>query len=92
MMSYEEFQKSYGLNPMSLAKEMNAPANIKSTRNAKISCTHTLEHIIRTCEGELSRTRRIPELDDDHHAEIVRKYERCIKNALNCLEEIHSIN
>lgn len=81
----------YGLKPMSLEEEMNAPANIKSTRNAKVHCNHTLNFIIRTCESELSRCRKIPELDDDHHAEIVKKYETCINKALECLNEINSI-
>lgn len=85
------YKEIYGLVPMTFQEEIAAPVAIKSTRTAKVEANIALSHIIRRCNAELAKAKNIPELNDGHHAEAVRKYCNCIREALRCLDEIDSI-
>lgn len=63
----------YGLKPYSIDEEFNLPRNIKQTRRHKIEMINQLEHMKSLANSVIETARAIPELDDDAHAELVKK-------------------
>ena len=83
-----DFFKIYGLQPMSLEEEMNAPANIKRTRGNKIAAIDTCAFMRRTLDTIESIALNIPELDDDNHSALVEMWMQAIRYAKEQLDEV----
>lgn len=64
----------YGLKPMSLKEEAEAPQNIRNTRNNKVRIINDCDAIMRTMESIRGRVYRCPELDEDGHAKLVEEF------------------
>lgn len=81
-------KKVYGLKPMSLEEEMNAPENIKRIRENKIVAINTcasMRGMLNTIE---SIALNIPELDDDNHSALVEIWMQAIRYAEEQLNEV----
>lgn len=74
---------AYGLKPMSLEEEANAPQNIKNTRNNKVRIIDDCNAIIAMMETIRNRAYRCPELDEDKHAKLVKNF-ACVVSAVRC--------
>ena len=78
----------YGLKPMSLKEEMNAPENIKRTRANKIEAIDTCSFMRRTIDTIELTALKIPELDDDTHSALVEIWMQAIRYAEKKLDEV----
>lgn len=65
---------AYGLKPMTLDEEANAPQNIKNTRSNKVRIIDDCNSIMRMMESIRDRIYRCPELDEDGHARLVEEF------------------
>ena len=63
----------YGIEPMSLERETALPAPMRATRNNKVSAIDACNRIRETASMMEEYVRRIPVLDEEAHAELVRK-------------------
>lgn len=77
----------YGLSPMSLEQELNAPAPVKQTRNSKVAIIDVCCELKRFAEQTMSYARRIPEENDEKHSALVRAYADGMRAAMNLLWE-----
>ena len=75
------------LEPMSLEEEINAPKNVKATRNNKLRMYGDLDHIIRLAEQTKRTVRQIPEKDDDRHAKMVSYLRDLVRKAELAMED-----
>lgn len=62
----------YGIKPASFEEEMNMPVAMKQTRNNKIKTIDELKWIVKMAEQMESYYKRIPEEDDQNHADLVQ--------------------
>ena len=74
------------LKPMSLEEELNAPANVKRTRNNKLKMGGELDFMSRYIEQMRNRLSQIPEKDDERHAEMVERLAYLTKEAFHAVE------
>ena len=63
----------YGLIPMSAEDEFDLPETLRKTRRNKKGIYNDCEYIRRVAEDYMGKARRIPELDDEKHAETVQR-------------------
>lgn len=63
----------YGIEPMSLERETALSAPMRATRNNKVNAIDACSRIRETASMMEEYVRRIPVLDNEAHAEVVRK-------------------
>lgn len=74
------------LKPMSFKEELNAPANVKRTRNNKLEMSGELDLMSSYIEQMRNGLFKIPEEDDKHHAEMVERLAYLTKEAFHAVE------
>lgn len=74
------------LKPMSFEEELNAPANVKRTRNNKLKMGGELDFMSCYIEQMRNRLSKIPEKDDERHAEMVERLAHLTKEAFHAVE------
>lgn len=79
-------EKFYGLVPMTLDQELNAPDPIKRTRANKIEIIDKANHIMELAESMAHLARSIPEKNDRVHADKVEKFRNLINSAYVAME------
>ena len=82
----------YGLKPMSFEDELNAPENIRKTRNAKHSAGLACDWIMKYATWLREKAERIPEEDDDKHAELCVKFAELVKEAKFAVMKAYDYN
>ena len=83
--------KKYGLNPMSIDAEINAPDNIRQTRMNKIQIIDDCAIIIGWANQYINTARKIPEEDDARHAALVQELSDAIHTARLTLDKAAGI-
>ena len=81
----------YGLKPMGIKEEFNAPENIRKTRNCKVSIINDCVFLTRYAEQMIEYVRRIPEEDDDRHAALVETLRNRVHSALIAMDEAQRV-
>lgn len=79
---------TYGLEPMTLEEEMNAPFNVKRTRENKIAAIDACAFMRRAIDTIESTARKIPERDDDRHSALVELWMQEIQYAEKKLDDV----
>lgn len=74
-------EKFYGLVPMTLDQELNAPDPIKRTRANKIEIVDKANWIKDLAESMTHLAKSIPEKNDKVHADKVEKFKNFINSA-----------
>lgn len=87
MSDLKEYEKQYGLTPMTFNEECAASYPIRQTRMSKVEIIENCRHLIRAAEHIITYAKRIPEDDDAAHAELVTDYANGIYSALIALLE-----
>lgn len=81
------FYKMYGLKPMTLKEELDAPIPIKKTRGNKVSIVNNCDEIIKVAEDLREYAKRIPEENDPSHMALVQKLEDAISTVKLLIDE-----
>lgn len=69
--------KYYGLTPMTLAEEMNAPQYVRQTRFNKVKMVDEMQWVQKIAAQLEKQAKDIPEEDDEHHATLVQELRDC---------------
>lgn len=72
---------AYGIEPMTVEQEANAPEPVKQTRRNKIEMVDSCALIIRMAQELMEYAKRIPVEDDPRHAELVQGLADAVKSA-----------
>ena len=70
----DRIHEAYGLKPMTITEEINAPRNIKAIRYSKIFIIDDCKAIIKEAENIISRAQKVSEIDEDERAEYLQKW------------------
>lgn len=65
------YDDHYGIKPMGLDEHLALPAPVRQTRNNKVNLVNTLDHIEVWTRQLREITKRIPEDNDQCHADLV---------------------
>lgn len=86
------YEKYYGSHLMSLEKEINAPQALKQTRNNKIKAIDELTWIIKIAEQIKEYYKKIPEKDDQGHADLVQKLTNSVHSAYVAMDTVLTVS
>ena len=89
MAEFDYIFKTYGLALMTPEEEMNAPANIKLIREAKVQIINQIGLIRRELDSFEMMARKAVEEDSADQAERVIKLATAVRETLNNLELAH---
>ena len=73
--------------PMTLEEEMNAPKNVKRTRQNKLRIASDLDWAIKYAQQLRRDVPRIPEENDERHAELVARLEKLTREAYEAISK-----
>lgn len=82
-----DINKIYGLKPMTLEEEINAPDMVTCLRRSKIDIHDRCESIKMKVDTIELTAKMILEKDDEQYVELINRFERMIKEADNLLYE-----
>ena len=70
----KKYLENYGLTALSLDEEIALPEPMRSTRSAKMELVNAASHMETLAVMIRDRAKQAPVLDDEKHAEIVRRF------------------
>lgn len=76
----------YGLEPMTLTEEINAPKYIKQTRSNKVKMVQEMQWVQKIAAQLERYAKAIPEEDDEHHATLVQELYECEHSVYAAME------
>lgn len=70
----DHLHEVYGLKPMTISEEIDAPKNIRAIRYSKMKVIDDCNAIIIQAENIIRRAQKISEIDEDERAEYLQEW------------------
>lgn len=74
MMMKDYLHEKYGIQPVTIAEEINLPDNLRAIRYSKMKIIDDCQAIITEAENIISRARKFKEDDNTDNAEYIQKW------------------